>query len=291
MGRSAVEASIVGINEIKRASDITAEVINLLSERASAIGVILSVIDEVAGQTNLLALNAAIIAAQAGEHGRGFAVVADEIKGLAERTSASTKEITRVIGAVQDETARAVEAIHLAEKSIAEGKTLSEKSGEALNKIYAGVQKTTDQMREIARTTLEQSKGSQMIREAMEQVSEMVGQIAKATTEQAQGSELIMTSSEQMKRLTEQVRNATFEQSKVANFIAQSTDNITGMISSISRSSGEQSRGSDQIAHAVGDIESSASINLEATKVMDDVVSNLFMQIEVLREQMKVFKV
>lgn len=290
-GRSAVEASIVGISEIKRASDITSEVINSLSERASAIGVILSVIDEVAGQTNLLALNAAIIAAQAGEHGKGFAVVADEIKELAERTSASTQEITKVISAVQNETARAVEAIHIAEKSIADGKDLSEKSGEALKKIYEGVQKATDQMREIALTTLEQSKGSQMIREAMEQVSEMVGQIAKATQEQSQGSELIMSSAEHMKQLTEQVRNSTLEQSKVANFIAQSTENITSMISTISRASGEQSRGSDQIAHAVEDIQSSASINLEATKVMDKVVTNLFMQIGVLRDQMKVFKV
>jgi methyl-accepting chemotaxis protein len=52
--------------------------INLLSERVSAIGSILSVIDDIAEQTNLLALNSAIIAAQAGEHGKGFAIVAGE---------------------------------------------------------------------------------------------------------------------------------------------------------------------------------------------------------------------
>lgn len=96
-GKEAVEATIEGIDEIKRSSRITYEVIDTLSGRANDIGAILSVIDEVAEQTNLLALNAAIIAAQAGEHGKGFAVVADEIKELAERTSSSTREIALVI--------------------------------------------------------------------------------------------------------------------------------------------------------------------------------------------------
>ena len=113
--------------------------ITTLSERAADIGDILSVIDEVAEQTNLLALNAAIIAAQAGEHGKGFAVVADEIKELAERTSSSTREITLVIKGVQEETRRAVDAINQAEHSIAEGEMLSNRSGEALNKIVVGV--------------------------------------------------------------------------------------------------------------------------------------------------------
>lgn len=290
-GKSSVDATISGINEIRRSSRITSDVIENLSAKAEDIGSILSVIDEVAEQTNLLAFNAAIIASQAGEHGRGFAIVADEIKELAERTSSSTREIAQVVKGVQDETSRAVEAINEAEKCIADGEYLSQKSGEALNKIVAGVEKSAIRMAEIARATVEQSKGSQLISEAMEQVSEMLERIAKATREQGQGSELITASVERMKDLTAQVRRSTREQSKVGNFIAKSTENITGMIQRIKGACDEQSRGSEQIVVAVNDIQHSTQLNLDATKVLDQSVKKLKDQAKVLHQEISIFKV
>ena len=290
-GREAAEAVIDGIQEIKRASEITSEVISNLSERVGDIGEILSVIDEVAEQTNLLALNAAIIAAQAGEHGKGFAVVADEIKELSERTSSSTREISLVIRGVQEETRRAVEAIDQAKSSITDGELLSQKSGEALAKIVIGVNNATAQVAEIAHTTVEQAKGSQMIREAMEQVSEMVSQIAKATREQGQGGDLIMGAVEHMKGLTSQVLSSTREQNKVGNLIAQSTESITEMIRHIKRACDDQSRGSEQIVTSVEEIQAATEANVEATKVMDESVYKLFRQTELLKKEMEAFKI
>jgi len=290
-GKEAVVATIAGIREIKRSSGITYEVINTLSERAADIGTILSVIDEVAEQTNLLALNAAISAAQAGERGKGFAVVADEIKELAERTSSSTREIAQVIKGVQDETRRAVDAISQAEKSIAGGELLSQRSGEALNKIVTGVNRATEQIDGIARATEEQARGSQMIRDAIEKVLEMVGQIAMATREQGLGGELIMTAVDRMKELTAQVRVSTREQSKVGNFIAKSTESITEMIQQIKRACDEQGKGSEQIVIAVEDIQQSTNVNLDAAKVMNSSVMNLYRQIDIMKKEIGVFKI
>jgi methyl-accepting chemotaxis protein len=290
IGWAAVEESIAGIDEIKHATEITFGVISSLSSKASEIGSILQVIDDMAVQTNLLSLNAAIIAAQAGEHGKGFAVVADEIKQLAGRTSVSTKEIASVIKGVQDETAKAVSAIQRAEESVANGKALSDKSGMALNKIVEGVRKTTEQMAEIASATIEQSKGSQQISEAMEQISNMVRQIDNAAREQAHGSDIIMTAAERMKGITAQVRNAATEQASVGKFIAVSTVNITDMIAQIKRACAEQERGTEMIMGSVDNIQSSTSINLAATKTMDESVASLFQQIKAVREEMEVFR-
>ena len=71
----------------------TALVVEEISKAAQAI-------IGIASQTNLLALNASIEAARAGEAGKGFAVVADNIKGLAEESDQSAKEITEMLGRI-----------------------------------------------------------------------------------------------------------------------------------------------------------------------------------------------
>lgn len=71
----------------------TAVVVEEISKAAEAI-------IGIASQTNLLALNASIEAARAGEAGKGFAVVADNIKGLAEESDKSAKEITEMLGRI-----------------------------------------------------------------------------------------------------------------------------------------------------------------------------------------------
>ena len=288
-GRASVEATIAGITEIKKSSVITSEAISTLSEKARDINSILQVIDEVAEQTNLLALNAAIIAAQAGEQGKGFAVVAEEIKELSERTSSSTKEIAKVIAAVQQEVHRAVSSISLAEQSIADGEQLSYQSGEALAKILSGVRTSSTQIVEIAKTTESQAKESRQIRTAVEKISDMSAQIATATGEQGRGAEMIITAIETMKGLNAQVRNSTREQSTVGSFIGKSTEGISAMIRKIKIASDEQTKSSALIMHSANDIQKSTEDALEANRVTDDSVKRLSAQSELLKKEMDQF--
>jgi methyl-accepting chemotaxis protein len=82
-----------------------------MTDAATKVGSIVTLIDAIAGQTNLLALNATIEAARAGDSGKGFAVVAEEVKSLASKTGASTNSIGEHIEMMQQAAAGAASAI------------------------------------------------------------------------------------------------------------------------------------------------------------------------------------
>lgn len=286
-GMAAVEATIAGINEIRNSSGRTFSSINLLSERVAAIGSILSVIDEIAEQTNLLALNSAIIAAQAGEHGKGFAIVAGEIKGLATRTRQSTMEIASLIEAVQEETSKASEAVRRTEERVQEGDLLSRRSGDALNKILSGVKMASARVNEIARATVEQAQGGQLIHGAMRHVADMVAQIARSCQESSRTNSSIMVAVERMKGFTTQVNGSASSQQKIGEEIAMSTERMAADIKTIETACNEQSQWSMQIYSSIDSVRDSADSNLDSAKIMEKGVENLLMQIEKLKAEIR----
>lgn len=68
-----------------------------LSEKIRQIGLISSVVSNLANQTNMLALNAAVEAVRSGQHGQGFTVIASEIRQLADQSKASAAEINALV--------------------------------------------------------------------------------------------------------------------------------------------------------------------------------------------------
>ena len=219
-GMRATEETISGMLAILNSSHTTSEAMQNLSRRVDDIGVILAVIEDVAEQTGLLALNATILAAQAGEYGKGFAVVADEIRELSERTSSSTREISSVIRGVQNETRLAVDAIQQAEVHITAGQKLSRRSGTALEKIVRGVQQISAEVLKIARTTAEQARDSQIIKESIQNITKMVQQIAAASTEHTRTCGQTASAMERLKALTSQIRSSVGEQVVASDLVA-----------------------------------------------------------------------
>lgn len=290
-GVEALRKTLTGIDRIKGSSRAAADVIDSLGRRISEIGNILNVIDDVAEQTNLLALNAAIIAAQAGDHGKGFAVVAEEIKDLAERTGASTKEIAELIRSIQEESRNAVVVMNQGARNVEEGVQLGREAEGALRKINDSTQKSTQMVKAIARATVEQARGSKQVTASIHRISETVQQISKASNEQAKGGEQIMKSAEKMKALTAHVQRSSQEQAHGSKQITRSIESINEMVTHLNRAQKEQTKGSEQVLKAVETIKGVSEHQTRSVKQLEEAIDNLQRQAEILRGEVRRFRV
>ncbi len=180
-GRQVVDRTRQNLAQVAHEVGESAALIESLGERSKQISSVVGVIREIAEQTNLLALNAAIEAARAGEQGRGFAVVADEVRKLAERTAASTGEISSTIQAILAETAAAVLRMQSVRSNMGESVGQAHSAGESLGEIAQRVRETVDVVALIAEGTREQSMASQEIARLVEHIA----QSAEGTNERA----------------------------------------------------------------------------------------------------------
>jgi len=199
-GRTVVDATVNGIQQLAGQIENSAEVISNVATESENINSVLEVIKGIAEQTNLLALNAAIEAARAGEQGRGFAVVADEVRTLASRTQTSTTEINQMIEKLQSGAKMAVDVMNQSREQAKSVVEQASQAGESLTTIAQSVSEINEMSSQIATAAEEQSAVAEDMGHNIKRINEM-------TTENAQAAEKTAHSGHEMAQVVTELQD------------------------------------------------------------------------------------
>ena len=105
-------------------------------------------------------------------------MVADQIKALARRVLTGTQDIGGRIAALQEESARAVEAVARGTRSVAQGVELSAEAGIALEEINRSAKESGDRVAQIVAAVSQQTRAASQVSELMEQLRTEVDDIS-----------------------------------------------------------------------------------------------------------------
>jgi len=201
-GQTLISGAVKSFVEIEASVSMTQSSIDALADRINSISAIVSVITEVANQTNLLALNAAIEAARAGEQGRGFAVVADEVRGLAQRTTQATKEISETITSVQNSS-----------------RTTKQHMDDMVGQLNHGIRQTRDGGETV-----------KIIQQETDEVAKIVGFIGHAMVEHVTASSMILDYVSQVEESSLGTKDAAQGTLAASQQIRQASDQLSHML-------------------------------------------------------------
>lgn len=195
-----MELSIVATGKVANTVQSSSKTISDLGESIRRIGAIANTIKEIADQTNLLALNAAIEAARAGEQGRGFAVVADEVRKLAERTTASTKDIAQTIAEINAVSDSAVKSMQGAVVEVEGGITLIRQNGEGLKQIMSATENVSGRVDHIATASKEQSAAGESVAQSLERIAGLVDNNTHSAQDAKSAAEELAKSADELSK-------------------------------------------------------------------------------------------
>jgi len=170
-GMAVVEETWDCMQQISGSVNNTLVIIRELEAASTHIGEMVVLIEDIADQTNLLALNASIEAARAGDAGKGFAVVASEVKGLAEKTTASTREIKKVVASIQKTSRSAADMIGTESVLVKTGLAKAEEARDSLENIKNHANESRIMIEQIATASEEQNATTNNISEMIHLVS------------------------------------------------------------------------------------------------------------------------
>jgi twitching motility protein PilJ len=181
-GDEVINRTVEGILAIRETVAQTRQKVKYLGESSQKISTVVNLISEFATQTKMLAFNASIEATRAGEQGRGFAIVADEVRTLAQQSAEASKEIEKLIAAIQGETNEVITAMETGTEQVVMGTKLVDETRQSLNKITAASTEVSQLVEAIAQAAIQQSGASETVTKTMTNVAQIADKTSKEAT-------------------------------------------------------------------------------------------------------------
>jgi hypothetical protein len=202
-----------GMLRIRNLVKSTSTRIKRLGESSQEIGEIVQMISDIADRTSILALNASIQASMAGDAGHGFAVVAEEIECLAERSTTATKEISKLIRAIQNETSEVISDMEESTREVVAGSQLANQAGETLFEIDSVSNQLVEMIQTSSESALQQA-------ERVSEIANSMTDVSLSTKESADRSREATRSVSRLAAMVSQLRNS------VSQFRVSSDDDL-----------------------------------------------------------------
>jgi len=197
-GSQLAGASLGSIRQVlSEAEGSGQQMVNFIAQ-LQKINSFVEMINAIAQKTNLLALNATIEAARAGEYGRGFAVVAEEIRKLADTTTSSADEITRLVTTICAEGEQVQSSMAQVITEMETGREAVDRTGQAFTAITQNAEGTRAKASSIAELAAQQISSAERINRAIDEIDKVVSDNAAATEQVSAATEEQSASMEEM---------------------------------------------------------------------------------------------
>ncbi len=224
---ASLDVSVRQIQELGQSSRDASRAFESLRQRSSQIDSIVQTMGEIADQTNLLALNAAIEAARAGESGRGFAVVAEEVRKLAERAIAAAREVSTLVGSIQQETDGTVALAKTTASRTEEGARLLSETGGRIRRVVESVHQVSELVATVAGAVADQSRSATELKHEVERLRGLSTVLSQTAAAQAGNASRVVEAVERISARTRQVADATVQVRAGGDQVVKAVENIS----------------------------------------------------------------
>jgi methyl-accepting chemotaxis protein len=203
-GRTLLQRTSAGIEQIHQAVHGSAASVMKLSQRSKEIDELVGVISTIAHQTNRLALDASIQAAMAGENGKGFTAVATDIRRFAEQTKEYVNKITHIVRHVHEEIASATHEMQTTEQATTSGANfIRETQQTSLLTIFHQVEQQAGEIEQMRSLVTRQLQGAHTTVELIQEVASIAAHSEQRTHIVMQQMGVLTTFARQLQRSVE----------------------------------------------------------------------------------------